>query len=372
MRKDLYIFCIFYLTAYTFAFIPHQQSSIIKRQAIASRACGNENNTISICSPSSGSVWYNDTDQEITWKWNNPTLLHYDTLDLYLLYKNDTTATTFQVVKTWPELERTKGVLVQHIDDTWYPSEMDFSTTNNISWTMFFYIVGSGYDIQSDLDLIPTRLNFFPVPQVFTLIQSARNTTATEISPSAYSPNNDTNHHTSQTSTSNHVNNLPGWAIAVIVIVVLIVIAATAALIWALRYKNRTSVNDKFIISKKNGGSTDDEKLPVLLAATNKTESNVMIHSAVSGITTTTTATPVPAATVSTVRTTIRSTSSAAINKQNDASTSPLKRPSLADLNDQQQSSSILSSTDALMIADTFRQFMRKPDWNEELDVVKK
>lgn len=29
------------------------------------------------------------------------------------------------------------------------------------------------------------------------------------------------------------------------------------------------------------------------------------------------------------------------------------------------QSSSILSSTDALMIADTFRQFMRKPEWTE-------
>lgn len=29
-------------------------------------------------------------------------------------------------------------------------------------------------------------------------------------------------------------------------------------------------------------------------------------------------------------------------------------------------SSSILSSTDALMIADTFRQFMRKPEWNDQ------
>lgn len=36
------------------------------------------------------------------------------------------------------------------------------------------------------------------------------------------------------------------------------------------------------------------------------------------------------------------------------------------------QSSSILSSTDALMIADTFRQFMRKPDWNEELELNEK
>jgi hypothetical protein len=32
------------------------------------------------------------------------------------------------------------------------------------------------------------------------------------------------------------------------------------------------------------------------------------------------------------------------------------------------QSNSVLSSTDALMIADTFRNLMRKPDWNEKSD----
>lgn len=37
----------------------------------------------------------------------------------------------------------------------------------------------------------------------------------------------------------------------------------------------------------------------------------------------------------------------------------------------QNASSSILSSTDALMIADTFRQFMRKPEWNDELEYKK-
>lgn len=37
--------------------------------AVASRSCGNENNTISICSPTFDSIWMNDTDQEITWKW---------------------------------------------------------------------------------------------------------------------------------------------------------------------------------------------------------------------------------------------------------------------------------------------------------------
>lgn len=36
---------------------------------------------------------------------------------------------------------------------------------------MYFYIVGADYDIQTDLALIPTQHNFFPVPQIFTLIR---------------------------------------------------------------------------------------------------------------------------------------------------------------------------------------------------------
>lgn len=40
----------------------------------------------------------------------------------------------------------------------------------------------------------------------------------------------------------------------------------------------------------------------------------------------------------------------------------------LGQLPEGRQSNSVLSSTDALMIADTFRNLMRKPDWNEKDD----
>lgn len=33
------------------------------------------------------------------------------------------------------------------------------------------YIIGAGLDLQTDLDLIPTENNFFPIPQSFTLIR---------------------------------------------------------------------------------------------------------------------------------------------------------------------------------------------------------
>ncbi|OAD00931.1 hypothetical protein MUCCIDRAFT_164849 [Mucor lusitanicus CBS 277.49] len=223
-----------------------------------------------------------------------------NTLDLYLLHQP--TEGTYEVIKTWPGQERTKGVLVQHIDNSWYPSQIS-DNSPNVSWTMYFYIVGADYDIQTDLALIPTQHNFFPVPQIFTLIQISRNTTATTPSTTTMSssPTSTPSSVAAVTSGSNNGNKkLPGWAIAVIVIASLLFIAAVAALIWAYkRYKKRSNTN------RRNEASFTSEK------------------------------------------------------------------PQLGLNSDAHQSSSILSSTDALMIADTFRQFMRKPEWNEELELQK-
>lgn len=89
-------------------------------------------------------------------------------MDLYLLYQP--TEGTYQVVKSWPGLDRSTGVLVQHIDDTWYPSPLK-NTSANVTWSMYFYVCGANYNIQDDFDLIPTSHNYFPAPQIFTLIR---------------------------------------------------------------------------------------------------------------------------------------------------------------------------------------------------------
>lgn len=39
------------------------------KQVVTPLSCGNEENTVSICSPSKSSVWYNNTDQEFTWNY---------------------------------------------------------------------------------------------------------------------------------------------------------------------------------------------------------------------------------------------------------------------------------------------------------------
>lgn len=73
----------------------------------------------------------------------------------------------------WPGLEKSKGIIVPLVDNSWYPTALP-DNSPNISLSMFFYIVGSGYDIQTDLDLIPSAHNFFPVPQPFTLIRKLK------------------------------------------------------------------------------------------------------------------------------------------------------------------------------------------------------
>jgi hypothetical protein len=57
------------------------------------------------------------------------------------------------------------------------------------------------------------------------------------------------------------------------------------------------------------------------------------------------------------------------LSPRQDEASFTSEKPQLGLNSDAHQSSSILSSTDALMIADTFRQFMRKPEWNEELEL---
>ncbi|KAF1807783.1 hypothetical protein FB192DRAFT_1357453 [Mucor lusitanicus] len=332
-----------------------------KRQAVASRSCGNENNTISICSPTFDSIWMNDTDQEITWKWNNPTLLQYNTLDLYLLHQP--TEGTYEVIKTWPGQERTKGVLVQHIDNSWYPSQIS-DNSPNVSWTMYFYIVGADYDIQTDLALIPTQHNFFPVPQIFTLIQISRNTTATTPSTTTMSssPTSTPSSVAAVTSGSNNGNKkLPGWAIAVIVIASLLFIAAVAALIWAYkRYKKRSNTNRRSMMALgPNNAGGDDEK--VLILTPTKNESHVAIAQNIAST-----------GDISSIHSSTQQLwSPRSLSPRQDEASFTSEKPQLGLNSDAHQSSSILSSTDALMIADTFRQFMRKPEWNEELELQK-
>ncbi|CAO3673290.1 unnamed protein product [Rhizopus stolonifer] len=287
---------------------PVQAFSIFldKRQAIASRTClFNENNTVSICSPTSSSVWYNDTIYDITWKYNNPLFNAYTDVDLHLLSLSNTGE--YESVKNWSSLAKSIGILVPRVDDSWFTTTLQDNSAN-VSWTMYFYLVGAGYDIQTDLAKIPSSQNQFPPPQSFTLIQNAHNTTTTTATTTTTTTTTNTPDTTTTTQANEDHNTLPSWAIAVICVVSVLFLVALGALFFAMkRYRTKKQAE---LVTEHN-----DEKLLVPEVA-------------------------------------------------------PVQRPALLGLNSEaNQSSSILSSTDALMIADTFRQFMRKPEWNENHDL---
>ncbi|CEP09643.1 hypothetical protein [Parasitella parasitica] len=312
---------------------------------------------------------------------SNPTLLPYETLDLYLLHQP--TTGNYSVIKSWPGQERTKGVLVQHIDDSWYPSQIS-DNSPNVSWAMYFYIVGADYDIQTDLALIPTQHNFFPVPQIFTLKQISRNTIATTPSTTtSSSPTSADSSSSDSTNSGNSSKKLPGWAIAVIVIASILFIAAVAALIWAFKKYKKRNINRRSMLALgSSGAGGEDEK--VLILTPTKNDSNVAMSSstniAAAGASS---GTADMAAMAAAANSKSRSGDIASIHsstqqvwspmprslRQDEASFTSEKPQLLGQNSDAHQSSSILSSTDALMIADTFRQFMRKPEWNEELEL---
>ncbi|KAI8359981.1 hypothetical protein BD560DRAFT_405100 [Blakeslea trispora] len=355
-------------------------SSLLKRQAIASRTCGSQNNSVAICSPNSDSVWTNNTDQEITWKYNNPVFNSFDTLDLYLLYRpNDS---IWQPLLKWPGLDKTKGVFITHVNDSWYPAPLA-SNNSNVTWTMQLYLTGSGYDYQSDLELIPSSHNYFPAPQPFTLIQSSSETTVPSTTvTSSTTTDSPTSTSTSDSSSNPTANKLPGWAIAVICIAALLFVAAVAALIWAYRrYKQRKNRKSMIAVGLAHRGQRekegDEEKVPVLTPS--KNESNVAISNAVAPANSNAnhTATAVGAGLLA-ANASMHSSTHHLVTPQpisprhHDEASSFVtvsEKPPLGTHNEAHHSSSILSSTDALMIADTFRQFMRKPEWNEEMEL---
>lgn len=301
-------------------------------------------------------------------------------------------------IKNWTHLETAKGTLVAHVDDSWYPEPIKDNALNK-SWSMYFFIVGADEDYQAQLTLIPSQLNFFPGPQVFTLLRTvfthtlvyiyitndvhiieiARNTTTT-IPTQSSNPLPDSPRNVPVTNNSSDTSKkLPGWAIAVIVISSLLFIAAVAALIWAYKRYQKRSKRRSMMALGPNITTGDDEKLPVLTPTKNESHvaASTSINAAAAAAGTAGLLAAAASATKSRSGADISSIHSSTQQLWSPRSLSPRQdevsfsseKPPLGLHSEAHQSSSILSSTDALMIADTFRQFMRKPEWNEEMEL---
>ncbi|ORZ13752.1 hypothetical protein BCR42DRAFT_419012, partial [Absidia repens] len=383
-----YILLLYYLP-FTLA-----HSTLDKRQAVASKACGDQNQTVGVCSPSSADTWYNNTYHELTWNYNNPVFNGFETLTFYLLQQNDSSS-DYQQIKSF-DVVHAVGVQVVLVDDSWYPSILP-ANSPNVTRTVFTYLIGSGVDLQQELD---NSLSLYPRPSQFTMIQNSHNTTTTGADGSPSSSPSSTN----QSSQNGSSSSLPAWAIAIIVIAAVAVVIAAIALAWLIRNMrrnrqrdhqplNKTDMDHDEVLNNDNDNNNKTEMSQVgnaaaILGSTASTNNNnainrninhhidthdlsssihsstPMMHGSVRGSPTV----PSPTSIERSPSITTNTTSATAANSSSNMN------PAALHLMQQQQqdapshqASSILSSTDALMIADTFRQFMRKPDWSDTI-----
>ncbi|KAI8096163.1 uncharacterized protein BX664DRAFT_323273 [Halteromyces radiatus] len=351
-------------------YLPFVQSTLFdKRQAVASQSCGDRDQTVAICSPSTTDVWYNNTYHELYWKYNNAVFNGFETLTFYLLQQ--TNSTNYKQIKSF-DVVHAVGVQVVLIDDSWYPAPIP-DNSPNVTRIVYAYLLGSGVDLQQEL---ANPLSIYPRPTQFTLIQNAHNTTSNSTSPSS-SPSSLSS---TSASSNNQGSSLPPWAIAIIVIAAVAITIAAIALAWLIRNirKNRKHqpLNKSDLDSSEGlnnlapSNTTVPETTPVPKNIVNKnTNMNHIetrdlpssIHSSAPMIRGSPTV-PSPSSIERSPSITTNTTS--ATNNSPNVNMTAVHHMH-ADASNPHQTSSILSSTDALMIADTFRQFMRKPDWSD-------
>lgn len=210
--------------------------------------------------------------------------------------------------------------------------------------------------------------NCVPNTNLWTIVESAHNTS----SDGSNSPNASS----SESSSSNGASGLPGWLIAVIVIACVVFVAALAGLFWFIRRLKRTNaqnnvaaanIRDSKQSDQRNLMQSADASMPTIPRpfAGSISNSNDMssIHSSTPIMASVRNAQQQPGSPVTQQSSPTKSMAEAELGNK------PPTPPAMAHIMQNQearQSSSILSSTDAIMIADTFRQFMRKPEWNEQ------
>ncbi|CAO3633737.1 unnamed protein product [Cunninghamella blakesleeana] len=402
---------VFYILYFTIlSFVYGNALTLNKRQgagtALPSQQCANKDQTWSICSPAEGDVWYNGTYQQLTWKYNHPVFNNFTILSFYILQKSDTEYKEIKKI----DVEHALGVKVVLIDDSWYPSQLP-PNSPNVSIPVYGYLIGDSTNLQEEL---ANSQSFFPKPISFTLIENAHNTTSSTSLASSPTNGESTNAN-GATSSPSSSSSFPGWAIAVIVIVVLLIIAAGLALFWLLRKirKNRqqqqsgaltlpdndpSNANNALLSSSNNlsnhhlsqeslnnNSNNNNNSTSMTMATSSNTIKNKGIVNQVQQIETRDISSSIHSSTPMMQQ---------PINRGNGGSGSPTapsptsveRSPSIAtnmtsttnttspthilhhgnnDHLHHPQQNTILSSTDAIMIADTFRQLMRKPDWNE-------
>ncbi|OZJ06813.1 hypothetical protein BZG36_00003 [Bifiguratus adelaidae] len=362
--------------------------------------------TTSICSPTSGQLWYNGTTQYVAWNTLQPAYVTNPQIDIYFYHIANL---QYYPALSFHSIATTQGSLTVQIDDTWFVNLTTTGTdTTNTTFSMWVYIVPAGSINVTSMLQDPNLLS--PKGVGFGLVGPAQEPGASAVSsssgalvPSAieFGPASSTSSASSSSSASNPSNNTEGhsdpqaWLIGVIVAVCVAAVFAAIATFFFVRAFRRRHVGGKCDVINPEGD-------PVAGGAMNeKGNATAMEHRSTTPMAET--AGLVGAAAVTEPKSayvhnrsdtfpsvsdrdfgSIRS-NTPFIPSKNVSSQLP-SNPNIGELGatgtssnealpsssqtyttlTRKLSASALSSTDAMLIADTFRQRMRKPTWNDD------
>ncbi|KAI8640327.1 hypothetical protein BD408DRAFT_419899 [Parasitella parasitica] len=206
------------------------------------KSCSDQGNQYSFCYPLSTDVWTNGSTHDFVWNFNYPFYVGYDSISLYLYYYLKFEYTN---VKNFTNLSTKTGGIEVTVDDSWFLTPLEPGEPPK-NWTMLGFYLPSTLDSAQEL-ASPTSM--FPRPFNFTITQFAppgdSTTNIANTRNSTNSKSNDKNNNNNGDSLSSSA--LPSWAIAIIVIAVIALICGATALVWAMLISRRNKRNNKLL-----------------------------------------------------------------------------------------------------------------------------
>ncbi|KAI9287194.1 hypothetical protein BC943DRAFT_350790 [Umbelopsis sp. AD052] len=280
------------------------------RDVYTKDSCPNAGNSVFICSPQSSDTWYNGTVNQFLWNYNNPVFnaqFQNGTLSLYL-YQYQNASLEYVMVKNFTQLPTTDNQLITTVDDSWFPTKLSPGSAN-VTHTYYMYLIASDADPAVEMKNIVSIYRQESIGTLFfTVVHSKRS----------------------------HGANDPGALDAA---------AMTQGIIPGMQSHGGFDNRD---VSSIHSGTP-------IFGGTSSRRSTALENSSAFG---------------STRGSGLRNSTGIDPEKNQSAISNSIRTSDLGQHPEARQSNSVLSSTDALMIADKFRNLMRKPDWNEKSDDV--
>ncbi|ORY93408.1 hypothetical protein BCR43DRAFT_517641 [Syncephalastrum racemosum] len=284
--------------------------------------CGDRGNMDTICSPKPSQNWKNGSWHQIQWNPSYPSYAQASSVNIYLYYVENYHST---LIKNWSNVSPSQGEYAVQVDDSW------FLLTQETKNSALIYLLPSNMDPATELQ---NRHSAYPKPVSF-FIENA-----------SIGSNPQTNQSSAEQTDNSDNEVLRPWAIALIVLASIAATVALAVLLCLLRQVQRRK---QLVYDEKDGGMVDSD-VPSIAIAAPKQDWNAAPPHHISGSINPPTFSQYMASSSLVVP---------------DSSTMYLRPQSTSNISSRSEGPP-LTSNEAIMLADSFRQQMRQPDWQRQ------